>query len=78
MKNHKKIFKKVLINSLFEAPAPAPAPAPALAETIHVKYRGPVNPENFQCAHTSSSFVHSALISYPSFTTYLFGPSWQN
>jgi hypothetical protein len=50
MKNYKKIFASALLSCLFVAPT--------LAETVYVKYRGPVNLENFQCANPSSSFVH--------------------
>jgi hypothetical protein len=50
MKNYKKFFASALLSCLFAAPT--------LAETVYVKYRGPVNLENFQCANPSSSLVH--------------------
>jgi hypothetical protein len=50
MKNYRKVFLLALLSFLFAAPT--------LAETVYVKYRGPVNLENFQCANPSSSLVH--------------------
>jgi hypothetical protein len=50
MKTYKKIFAAALLSCLFAGPT--------LAETVYVKYRGPVNLDNFQCAQLSSSFVH--------------------
>ena len=29
------------------------------AETVYVKYRGPVNLDNFSCSYPSSTFVHT-------------------
>lgn len=43
--------------------------SPAIAETVYVKYRGPVDLKNFQCAQPSSSFVHR--ICYQSDLKYL-------
>jgi hypothetical protein len=50
MKNHTKIFVVTLLSIFFAVPV--------MAETVYVKYRGPVNLDNFQCANPSSSFVH--------------------
>jgi hypothetical protein len=48
-------MKKALLGLLF---ALATASAGALAETVNVKYQGPVDLGPFICTDTESSFVH--------------------
>jgi hypothetical protein len=50
MKKYKKLLILTLV-SLFVV-------SPLLAETVYVKYRGPVNLDKFQCAQPGSSLVH--------------------